>query len=349
MAEGHLTIRQIAALAEVSKSTAALALQNSPKLSAKTRRKVQAVARKHGYVPDPLTSTLMSHLRIARRSRRNEKLAYLTWWHTPDQWRQPGNESRWFEGARARAESLGYDLEPLWAREPGMSAARLNKVLYTRSIRGAIVAPLPEPKGRLELDLNHLAVAAIGYTVEKPAVHRASHAHPAGMLLSLEQLARLGYKRPGFANLKNQVKRVSYGWLGGYVLHQQSLPLARRLSPLLTREWDRDEFVRWLETNRPDVVISNNSAPAQFMTELGYDIPDDIGFVLLDVQPEDACAGIDQRPPLVGSAAVDLVVAQLLKNEFGAPDPAKTVSIEGVWRDGPTVRKLGSTAGKRIR
>lgn len=336
MGDSSITIRQLAKLAGVSRSTASLAMQNSPKLSAKTRAHVQKTAKKHGYVPDPLTSTLMSHLRVSRKVRRDEKIAYLTWWDTPDQWQHPGNESMWFRGAQRRAQSLGYDLEPIWASEPGMTASRLGTVLYTRNIRGVVIAPLAKPGGRVDLDFSHLAAAAIGYTVDYPVLHRSAHSHPSGMLIALQQLQSYGYKRIGFANLQNQIKRVGYGWLGGYLLHQQGCPPSRRIPALIVKQWNQAKFAEWFHTHRPDAIVSNHHEPLNLVAKLGYRVPEDIGFANLDLHAVYDYAGVDQQPQKVGSATVDLVIGQLLKNEFGLPNPAKTVTIEGLWVDGPT-------------
>ena len=38
-------------------------------------------------------------------------------------------------------------------------------------------------------------------------------------------------------------------------------------------------------------------------------------------------------------AAVDLIVGQLQRNEFGVPPNPKVVTIRGTWAEGQTVRK----------
>lgn len=46
-----LTIRDIARLSGLSKSTVSLVLNNSPKVDPETRRRVLSVMRQHNYVP----------------------------------------------------------------------------------------------------------------------------------------------------------------------------------------------------------------------------------------------------------------------------------------------------------
>lgn len=344
-----LTIRQLAKLAGVSKSTASLAMQNHPRLSKETRERVRKIAAEQGYAPDPLTSVLMNRLRTARKRRSVEKMAYLTSWNRAEEWRKSENDTKWYEGARARALALGYELEHIWAREPGLSAARLSKVLYTRAIRGLIIAPLLRPRGHLSLDWQHLAAATIGFTVVKPDIHRATHSHHNGMILALRRLRHLGYRRIGLANLVDQIERVSLGWLAGYLVYEHGLPAKQRVPALLQKGWDKRLFAAWLEKYQPDAVISNMIDPLLMLKELGHRVPQDIGYANLDIQMElqqkIPVAGIDQQQPLVGAATVDLVAAQLQQNEYGLPICAKTVSLEGIWCDGPTARRKHGSRG----
>jgi DNA-binding LacI/PurR family transcriptional regulator len=60
MAEGKLTIRQIAKLAGVSRSTASRVLNNRPNVSPGMRELVQKVIAETGYVPDPIARSLSS-------------------------------------------------------------------------------------------------------------------------------------------------------------------------------------------------------------------------------------------------------------------------------------------------
>ncbi|MDD5351495.1 MAG: LacI family DNA-binding transcriptional regulator [Chthoniobacteraceae bacterium] len=360
-----LTIRQLAVLAGVSRTTVSLALRNHPSIPESTRNRILTLAKEHGYTPDPLVSTLMNQLRTSRKKRDVEKLAYFTFWNTPDGWRENINEFAYYTGACERAAQLGYEIEHFWAKEPGISSARMSRILYTRGIRGVVFGPLPRHLGHVSLDWRYFACAALGLTIVRPLLHRASHSYHDGMMLTLRTLRRMGYKRIGFANSALFDQRVKHGWLSGFLTFQHQLPAAQCVPPLLVPEWNfgrhmtrpfasspdiglhalgsalawnPDKFVKWVEQFRPDVVVSNTCHPLVFLREMGVRVPEEIGFAslhrLLDTDP---IAGIDRLPRMIGSAAVDLVVAQLQNNEFGLPERAKTVVIEGVWRDGPTV------------
>jgi len=334
------TIRQLAALTGVSRTTVSLALRNHPSLPADTRARIQKLAAAHGYKQDPLVSTLMAQLRTSRSKRSVERIAYFTTWDTRDGWRRPGNEHNFFVGACARAEKLGYEIEHIWAREPGITTARLSKILYTRAIRGIILAPFANPRSHITMEWKYFATAAISHTLVRPLVHRASHGHYAGMFLALRNLRHHGYRRIGFATRLEQSERVGNSWLAAFLVHQQSIPEKQRIPPLLPptpakMDIDPTIFADWFHAHKPDVVISNLATPMHLLRQMGLRVPEDVGFASLDlVNKDDPESGIDQQATEVGASAVDQVVSQLQNNEFGLPKYPKTVYLDGIWREG---------------
>lgn len=341
------TIRELAKLAGVSRTTVSMALRNSPRISSEVRERIIRLAAEMGYQRDPVVSALMNQLRVTRTARSAERIAYLTFWDTPNDWRKNANEIAYFNGARERAAHLGYELEAFWAREPGISAARLGRILQARGIRGVLIAPLPRGLGHVSLDCSQFACAALSLTVLRPNFHRASHDYHGGMQLALHSLKKLGYRRPGFANMAVFEQRTNHGWLSGYLTYQFRTPSIGRIPPLLMPglrhhdEWDRKTFAKWLEKWQPDVILCNTEQPLHLCRELGYKVPRDIGFASLHkLRPEDPWAGIDRQSLEIGSAGVDLVVSQLQNNEFGLPSCARTVFINSLWREGPTVQSM---------
>lgn len=335
------TIRQLAALAGVSRTTVSLSLRNHPSIPATTRQRIQKLAEAQGYRIDPVVATLMTQLRTSRSRRSPEKLVYLTSWGQREGWRASPNEIAFHEGAAARATRLGYDLEHIWAREPGLTSARLSKILYTRGIRGVVIAPLPQSQGHLSLEWSHFAPAAISYTIARPRLHRSTHSHYSGMRTMLHRLKQLGYRRIGLATLLTHEDLVGHAWEAAYYIHYHSLSAAERIVPLMPPAWDGKALQAWVHRHKPDVVVSNQLQPLQLLRSAGLDVPGEIGYACLDLPmtPEaEGAAGIDQSPHAVGAAAVDLVVTQLQNNEFGLPEEPKTVQLDGNWRDGKTLR-----------
>lgn len=337
------TIRQLASLAGVSRTTVSLALRNHPSLPADTRARIQKMAAAHGYKQDPVVSSLMAQLRTSRAQRSVERIAYFTTWDTRDGWRKPGNENNYFLGTCERASKLGYEIEHIWAREPGVTTARLSKILYTRAIRGIVLAPFSSPRSHITMDWKHFATAAISHTLVRPLVHRASHGHYNGMFLALRHLRHHGYRRIGFATRLEQSERVGSSWLAALLVYQQSIPESQRVPPLLSPVptnaiMDVDAFKQWYHVHKPDAVVSNLSNLIDILHGMGLHVPEDVGFASLDLtSKDDPWSGIDQQAMEVGAAALDLVVTQLQNNEFGLPKYPKTVHMDGLWRDGNTL------------
>lgn len=334
----RVTLRELATLAGCSAVTISLALRNHPRISQKTRTKIQRLAEKHGYRRDPIVSTLMNRLRSSRRSRPVDRIGVLTWWPTRDGERSLPYGVQSHNGICQRADTLGYGVEFIWAREPGMTAKRLTQILRTRSIRGIILTTMPRARGHVSLDWQHFAVATVGYSILKPALHRATYSHFQGMIIALRTLRARGYKRIGFANLITQEDMANDAWLSAYLGYHYRSEGTIAIPPLLLSQWDYTKFAAWQKMYKPEFVLSNNTQPLEFLRQMKYRIPEEAGFGSLDCMPgATAYAGISQPRDRVSAKAVDLVVEQLENNEFGLPEVPKIVMVEGLWQEGPTV------------
>jgi DNA-binding LacI/PurR family transcriptional regulator len=334
-------MQQIADKAGVSRMAVSLALRSSPKVSAKTAARIRGIAEELGYRPNPLVSALMTHLRQTRAVQRPTTIAYATAFPTADGWRKTGVLAQFHEGARKRAEALGYVLEEWWVRRPGMTEQRLCEILYTRDIHGLLVAPLPPGGGTLQLDWPKFSCATIGYSFGGAALHRVSNDQYGSILLALRTLAQLGYRRIGLALTREQDERVERHWTAGLFVHQAELAPERRVPPLLAVDAFAAEFREWFRAHQPDAVVSLAGECQALLAEMGLRVPKDVGFAHLALTPADAgVAGVDQHSELIGAAALDLVDTQLRRNERGTPAQRKTLLISGEWVPGATVREM---------
>jgi DNA-binding LacI/PurR family transcriptional regulator len=320
-----------------------LALRNSPKISKATTERIRRIAEELGYRPNPMVSALMTQLRHGREVRKPSVLAYVTAYPTEDGWRQPGPFVAFYEGAKLRAETLGYVLDEWWLRRPGMTEQRFCDILFTRDIHGLIFAPLPGAGGALYLDWSRFASSAIAYSVTSPAIHRASNDQFATITLALTELTRLGYRRIGLAITRENDERVRQQWSAGMLVHQQGIPVEDHVPILRTTTPFQPAFTAWFREHRPDAVLSLTEQCVSILQEMGVRVPEDVGFADLALTAADSdYAGVNQNSELVGAAAVDLVDAQLRRNERGIPLQPKTLLVPGVWVPGPTVRNVRS-------
>lgn len=333
-------MQQIADAAGVSRMTVSLALRNHPRIPIDTRERIRQVAEKLGYRPDPQVSKLMAYLPRAKPMRPHSTIGLLTSAGRPQPWKFNRHFEKFYDGARRRAEELGYRLDEFWLKEPGLTSRRLTKILDTRSVEGLLIGPLYHPSGHLSIDFSRFAAAEYGQNVWRPRLHRADHNQYHGMLLAMRNLQRLGYKRIGLAILERFDRRVVHTWEGAYLFSQQKLRSADRLLPLVEEGADRQTFASWFKRVRPDVVVASHLEVRDWIRAAGARVPEDVGFAFLDwLDESDACAGICQHYDLIAAAAVDLIADQIHRNERGVPANPKLVLLDGEWVDGPTVRK----------
>lgn len=325
----------------VSVMTVSRALRHDPKVSVGLREKICATADGLGYRPNPLVSALMSQRQRAKPALYEPRLGFVTRFPTRDGWKQSRLYREFHDGAAQSARKNGYQLEEFWLGEPGMSARRLSQVLLTRNIHGLILAPLPEPRGEVNLEWAHFCSIALGYSICQPGLHRVSNHQFRSMQQLLARLRALGYQRPCLALPKSLDDRVLHQWLGGFLVDQAEFN--PRPIPVFLRaddKWMQLPFERWLNRYEPDVVISQQQELIDWIQQSGRRMRQDIGFAHLDCPtPNGAISGIYQNGPQVGAVSVDTLVAMLHQNERGLPALPRTLLIEGLWVQGETVRE----------
>lgn len=326
----------VAEKAAVSQMTVSRAFRNDPSIPASTRERIKRIAARLGYVPDPALSQLMARLRRSRVFSA-EPLAWITTHPTEDGWRTNPASLALHQGASSHARELGYRLEEFWLTAPGMNGRRLSEILRARNIRGVLVAPLYDSELDLDLQWECFAPATCGgYSLRKPAMHRACSHHFHAIKIAWDALTALGYQRIGLALSADLDQRVAGLWLASLLLEQRNIPANRQVPPLVTPEWSAPVFMRWFERHRPDVVISFKTV-YEWMNTAGIRIPEACGFALLNLERPNS-AGIDEQRHDVGAAAIDLIVEQLNSNQRGLPTKPKIVLVECIWRNGATIR-----------
>lgn len=333
----------IARKAGVSQMTVSLALRNHPSIPVATRERIRQLAAQLGYRRNPLVAALMRQVRGRRPVSYTTTLAWVTDFPTRDGWRHRVLNRRYYQGVVERARELGYRVEEFWLGERDMTGRRLSEILRARGIYGVIIAPLPRPRGHVRLEWRWFAAATIGFSLWRPALHRAAHHQMHSVSLAVRELRRRGYRRIGLALPADVDARANNHWLAGFLVQRRRYGAREDWPFLITRDWTARQFRDWVAAYRPDAVLSSEPEALRWLRAMGQRVPRDVGFALLAWHDEvRACAGIRQHSRRVGAAAVDLVVEQLEHNQRGLPEHPKTVLIEGAWLNGPTVRSGGA-------
>jgi LacI family transcriptional regulator len=337
-----ITLKEIAEAAHVSRMTVSLALRNHPSLPAATSRRIQTLAHKMGYRPDPDISKLMEKIRSKKLHGEGNVIAYMTAYQEQRGWWKEYTQRMYYEGAYERADLYGYRLEEFRLGDADMTEERLSKIIRHRGIDGVLIAPLPQAAHLYRsFRWDFFSCVELGYSLLSPELHRTCNHQFNTMMLLMEKLVQAGYRRIGLAMSGDQDERVNHNWRAGYLAGCSIATGVRPLAMLLPATWTRDAFARWFERHTPDVIVTVGGDVYGWMLELGMKIPGEVGVANVDLSDKmGGITGINQNSRNVGAAAVDLLTSLMRVNERGIPSVPTVLKVQGNYVQGETTRPL---------
>ncbi len=341
--ERRPSLKNVAARAGVSLATASYALSNHPKISEVTRLKIKASAEALGYRTNATVSRLMAELRSDRGD--GSTIAWINCSPAQDTYTAVPWMRGWLRGARARAEGLGYGLEEFWLHAK-MPPDRLLQILTARGTAGMLLAPTRTTRGIVPLDTRSFPAVSMAGAFSQPLLHQASTNNFANVVLALDEMSRMGYRKIGlFSHLLPREWAIRQ-FIGAYLEWQGERPERLRSAPLLYDEDAPDAgttFGNWVKRHRFDAILTTSSRNAIWLEQIGLRAPEDIGLAHLNLAEDVAgWAGIDPLIVEVAAAAVDLLVGQIHRHETGPPSVQKITTIRGIWVPGKTLRPRGA-------
>ena len=334
------TLRSLARDLGLSRTTVSDALRGSPRVDPRTAERVRKAAEAAGYRRNPLAGALMSELRRSRGSAFRGVIAGIDFTE-PDRPREGAPYHRELvAGISARAGELGFKLEQFNVGAGELSVSRLDSILHTRGITGLVLLPAWSEPDLSALDWSRLAGVYTDYIIERPRLHTVCSDQYRSLLAALHQLREMGYRRPGLLLQRHQDERLQYRWSAAFRTFQENTSGDAAVPPLIVDRYDRTAFARWFRDHKPDVVLGHHCEAVGWMESCGAKVPATHGFVCLNVHMKSRpCAGLDLQPRVLGMRAVELLIAQLQRNETGIPEWPSTTTIAARWSDGPTLRK----------
>lgn len=346
----NVSMRSIAAVAGVSVNTVSLALRGDQRLPEHTRERVCAVSKKMGYCRNPLVAALMA-ARGKRKDAEHSELVfgYMTIGKTPDEWMHYNAPRRYFEGAKHRAETQGYRLEPFWLSDPNVPAKRMDLVLSTRRVQGLLFAPVPEAETYANIDCAPYACVALGSCAALRVALRIQPDQLHAVNYCLRELKNRGYRRIGLVVRRYVDERENLEWTAMFRSYHAYLRLGRGIPPLILEnrvmdsEDNRTAFRNWMVARNPDALLFLNPVVLRWIAELGLRAPENIGLACLELWDDiPEISGINRECEAIGAAAVDELVAKLGRNERGLPDRGRVLLLQGSWIEGKTLRPAPS-------
>ncbi len=291
------------------------------------------------YRPDPALAALNHYRHQRATSGQGYVLAYVTCFEKRGGWQQSPFFRRVYRGAFAQAGTLGYRMEHFWLSEPGLTGERFAQVLEARGIRGMVIAPMPLPASSLELPWHRFSCVAIGPSLVSPVLNSACGDQYQAIMLALERLRLLGYRRIGLL-IHPDADRRHQGKYQAAVAHTATPETPR---PLVRANPSDGDLRAWLKQYKPDVVISDVDANFDRLVRLGIRIPQKIGFASLVRSGRKEISGVETYPEQIAGAAVLRLQQMLYENETGIPDLPSCAMLPGKWVEGSTTRPLART------
>lgn len=339
-----MSVRRIAAMTGLSPGAVSLALRNSPKISEPTKRKVRKAAQKVGYRPNAKVTELMSQLRQTRSGQSSASFGVISFYDTPRPWDLSKHLLRIYNSMSERAETLGYRLDPLWLREPGMSYRRARSILDARGIEGLLCFGSPNFEEDFPRELEPFAIVTQGLSIRTPLHRIVSHVYN-DMWKALDRLKELGYRRPGLAIGHYEDQRSAHAYLSAYLGWSKVTGNESPLPVLSMERVDGDLILPWLRKHKPDAIVfahHYNTLPRfkALLAENGIRVPEQLGVaVISQILGETRFSGLEENQSLIGAWAVELLVSRIVNRDLGLPSQPRIEMVERRWVDGDSLRK----------
>ncbi|HVW22487.1 MAG TPA: LacI family DNA-binding transcriptional regulator [Opitutaceae bacterium] len=343
-----MNLRDLARTARLSPSAVSLALRGSSEVSAATRERVRKLADEAGYRPDPAIAEVMRRLRRPEAQRQMACFAVISFYDTPRPWERSRHLTMIHAGMRRRAEELGYRLEPLWLKAPGMTYRRFRSVLDTRGIEGLLCFGSPDFDQEFPAELDHYAVVTVGLSIHTP-LHRVTSHFYADTVRVLDEVRRLGYRRPGLVVGRSEEARTGHAHTAAYLGWCEHAFGPRQALPVhLDTDGEEEPFLRWLGAHRPDVIVLAQLPQVLPRLRAALDrrkvrIPAQLGLAALShVLEGTGFSGLEQNQQLMGAWMVEMLAGRVASRDFGIPTIPRLEMVQGRWVEGKTLRRRGT-------
>lgn len=300
--------------------------------------RVCAIAEKLGYVRDPLLASALAFARKPAKAVFRETLGFLA--------AEPKTAFKgiaWldglFQGFRARATELGYSVECFRTPQEPEAQSALGWQLWAQGIRGIAIAPVVEwTPFRLQMPWEIFAAVELGHTLWEPELTRVERYVVEDFAILFAELKARGYCRIGLAMNWEDEARQRGVWLSQYLLFQYHNSDLAALQPFESEHsYTRERFMKWLQREKPDVIIVNGPVPYDWLCEEGVVVPEKIGVCRIDSVPGRTESGLRPNYQMMGRSAAKLLSGFLEHGELGRPASRQILSIPNTWYEGETL------------
>lgn len=331
----------------VSKTTVSLALKGHPRISTKTKKKVERAAKAQGYTTDPHLTRAFSIIRKGRNPTHNV-IGYLD---TSKRSNDLGNpfadhvKTTLIESAKSK----GFSVSLFVVDENEMPLTRLKHIIESRNIKYLLI-PAPALIDDLPFDWDKFSTIVLSTRPLKQPFNRVTTSNYQAISLLMKNIKRKGYNKPGFIIRKNidaiQDNECSITFLGlrKYLEFDDSIPI------LFTKETTTiSDYENWFWKNSPDVIIQSDQTGitneglldySQIFDRFEKPLPNTIGRCSLNANPSnESVTGVIRNEQEIGHSAIELMLSMIERNVMGLPNHPKVLTILSDWYEGKTLPK----------
>lgn len=337
------TIRDVASAANVSISTASMALRGLSHVSKDTRARILKVARKLNYRCDLLYSIIASR-RSLRQRKETLTIGALLDFRIPS-----AIATR--DALKAAVQAIGgtFIFFDVPANDP---IDRPLEILRARGCSGIILRIPCNAQRSNFTSFDGLAVVCIDeldqqYSWPFDLIRRA---HGYDVRTAWRRLYSAGYRRIGAAIYKHSpTVSDDLDRLGAVLALQNEFhPRKERIEPLWTTDHDMLTQQNWILREKPDAILAFSSSTLWCTHDLGISVPQDLGVVVLHVLSDTIKVrntiyrptGFFWNDNIVAKATINILLDKLRREELGPSSHPLLHLLPATWRNGNTTRPL---------
>jgi len=341
----RVSLGDIAEVAGVSKATVCRALRGRGRVSSATRKRLQALAKKMGYTPDPALSALTRYRWGSRAGERTRYAIALVSVDALDTGKVTNSSKVRAMGVEARAKELNLIFER-HALDSRTSPSALSNMLFARGIDG-IIFQISGPVFSWNFPWEKFACVTIGFDGEAHRLNSVTSDWFSAVRTASAKARLTKGRRIGFANFYRGNPSMDFRIQAASLLEREAS--RKELGPQPQILWYpkdqnleqdifkscRDPFLRWFEKEKPDVIIDGNRLAQWWLRDAGVKIPSQVTLATLNANPQkepDIAGAVHQRDRH-GRLAVDLVYNLIQINERGMSDAPLRLTSICAWHD----------------
>ncbi len=340
MSEKPIRLIDVAAKAGVSITTVSLSLNSHPRISKKVRSRIQKIAKDMGYQRDPIAKALQEktiHKGVGVRFLGTIGLIMS------NDCAKTRRSNAYCEQRDQLLETccnnMGYSLNRF---ETGMSKnelKNLDRILQARGIKGLFLYGDNRDIHTINLDWNSYAAVAYSSSLYEHFIHNVMSMSYQDAYAVMEQIKKLGYKRPGCFLPSERYKYLESGLSAGLSLWDKPSKSALCCHPFSDPHTAiKKQLFKWFCQYKPDVIVASNFLTLHYLKETGLHAPENIGFACIDV-PFNLpwISGMMQHRDFACKTMADILHGMLMRHEYGPPTSPMCIQIPAKWNAGETL------------